>query len=361
MPFLHKIWKIKVVRIISCILLFSILIGIYTSFITNHDGSDGSNIFSEYPNKSDFRRLNYGEWNKIIEEIVSNYPPELAWEYLKFVSIDAGEIVIDPHISAHIIGNSLFENYGVDGIQVCTKEFAFGCYHGVMEDFLIQEGPENIKKIEGACMQKFPNYETTESDRFAECIHGIGHGLLVWEEYNIDAALLHCDKLDNSFNQQIECSGGVFMENSDFGPSNFIKKTVDVWGVCRNLEKKYQFKCGWYHPLLLGRVFKMEKGEIAAACIYAPTEILSQNCIRQMGAWSVRKNPHNIERIKMDCSLFSQKELNFDCIGSAAYILTYYEFKNWKENSQELCETLSGHWREECINTINKAIKKYIV
>ncbi len=45
-----------------------------------------------------------------------------------------------------------------------------------------------------------------------QCVHGLGHGLMIYTGYDLPLALATCDKLATSWDQT-SCTGGVFMEN----------------------------------------------------------------------------------------------------------------------------------------------------
>src|SRR5262249_40387806 len=56
-----------------------------------------------------------------------------------------------------------------------------------------------------------------------QCVHGLGHGLMIQSGYNLPFSLKICHRLQTSWDQ-ISCTGGVFMEN-------FAAGVTSIYGV----------------------------------------------------------------------------------------------------------------------------------
>src|SRR3990172_4033186 len=88
-------------------------------------------------------------------------------------------------------------------------EFA-GYFHGVLE-VALPEAPDYTAAVKEACSG------TSQKDgefRFYQCVHGLGHGVTAYRQYDVENALGDCDLLATSW-QKKSCWGGVFMENID--------------------------------------------------------------------------------------------------------------------------------------------------
>jgi len=66
----------------------------------------------------------YAKWQEKVQEI----GPQEAYSAFKRenTSDDFGK----RHLGAHIFGEVVFQEVGVDGIGACDASFEFGCYHG---------------------------------------------------------------------------------------------------------------------------------------------------------------------------------------------------------------------------------------
>jgi cytochrome c553 len=92
------------------------------------------------------------------------------------------------------------------GSTVCWS----GYYHGVLEDgFYGTPDSEIAGKARELCSDR-----GLRQDLFLlyQCVHGLGHGLMIFTGYDLPKALDACDALTTPFDQQA-CIGGTFMEN----------------------------------------------------------------------------------------------------------------------------------------------------
>jgi hypothetical protein len=88
-----------------------------------------------------------------------------------------------------------------------------GFYHGVLERSLATVRSFTAKAL-GAKVRKLCADRSFRSSPWLadQCVHGIGHGLMISTGYSLPLALRVCDRLDVAFDRNT-CKGGVFMEN----------------------------------------------------------------------------------------------------------------------------------------------------
>ncbi|HST25824.1 MAG TPA: hypothetical protein VLJ76_07520 [Gaiellaceae bacterium] len=124
-------------------------------------------------------------------------------------AIDAG-----CHPIAHYIGaGTLARNHGnipksfAAGSSICWSGF----YHGILERAFYGISTETglIKAARRVCSD--PSLQRNEF-LFYQCVHGLGHGLMISTGYDLPYALHVCEKLQTSWDQS-SCTGGVYMEN----------------------------------------------------------------------------------------------------------------------------------------------------
>lgn len=286
--------------------------------------------------------FDYAAELNIITELVASDPIS-AWEYLKKNFLINGEQASNAHEFTHIVGNALYDQYGLDGFKTCDPSFAFGCYHGVTEKALQANGRPTLLEIEERCGQIFPR----EFQKFASCIHGTGHGLVSWEEFNIQAALSDCDLLAQA--NQSYCWDGVFME---YITSAFLGKNPS-WQFCSALAEKYQVNCGRY----LVRFFENYR----EACRSAPSPLLRAVCSEAVGFMLAQDNLGDFDGIKTGCLALSDQTATAqnNCLISAAREVIFQAFRGWQETSQKLCRELSGDWQGQCLASNQEVIKSY--
>jgi hypothetical protein len=155
----------------------------------------------------------------------------------------------DCHTIAHIIGSATLTRFRGDaasamgyGSMICGS----GYYHGLIEYALrgASTQTELVDKVKAMCSDT-KSLNTTFL-RY-QCVHGLGHGVMIFSGNNLPWALSMCDKLADTWSQQ-SCSGGVFMQN--FNPPNklnpfrssWVRKS-DLLYPCDWVRVKYKFYC----------------------------------------------------------------------------------------------------------------------
>jgi hypothetical protein len=118
------------------------------------------------------------------------------------------------HRIAHKIGSAtLVRDHGdipkafAAGSSICWS----GYYHGILERAFYGISTESglVKAARRVCSD--PSMVRDEWLLY-QCVHGLGHGLMISTGYDLPFALHVCDKLQTSWDQT-SCTGGVYMEN----------------------------------------------------------------------------------------------------------------------------------------------------
>lgn len=118
------------------------------------------------------------------------------------------------HRIAHKIGSAtLVRDHGdipkafAAGSSICWS----GYYHGILERAFYGISTESglIKAARRVCAS--PGMARDEWLLY-QCVHGLGHGLMISTGYDLPFALHVCDRLQTSWDQS-SCTGGVYMEN----------------------------------------------------------------------------------------------------------------------------------------------------
>ncbi len=163
---------------------------------------------------------------------------------------DDAELRRDCHPVVHAIGRETYRVKGTihESFSACDQTCHSGCYHGSVERFLRGEdiyaqtdkhpsAAELKQKAALACDPKL-------ADRYRfQCLHGLGHALLFFNRYQLDATLEACDGLPNSWSQS-SCYGGVFMENvASATPELRDLSPTDYHYPCNKLAAKYRSDC----------------------------------------------------------------------------------------------------------------------
>ncbi|MBX4192238.1 hypothetical protein KW798_02005 [Candidatus Parcubacteria bacterium] len=118
----------------------------------------------------------------------------------------------DLHLLAHVVGDELYKQQGVAGMQYCTQEFRNACSHTIVIGALTEFGAssDTLKQIDDACL-KAPG----GLGAYSMCYHGLGHGVFAYYGYSLPETVAFCKKMGTAeyeFQQYHQCVGGAVME-----------------------------------------------------------------------------------------------------------------------------------------------------
>jgi cytochrome c553 len=137
----------------------------------------------------------------------------------------------DCHQISHWIGHAGLAYYKNDagtalshGAMTCNS----GYYHGVLQ-LALAGLPRSavVKKSRALCTA--PAVNKTEFLLY-QCVHGLGHGLMIYSGDDLPWSLKTCHKLQTSFDR-VSCTGGVFMQNLDttMGVSRYLSAKNPIY------------------------------------------------------------------------------------------------------------------------------------
>lgn len=116
----------------------------------------------------------------------------------------------DLHLLGHAVGDELYKQAGLDGMQYCTHDFRNACSHSIVVGALLAEGLSVFDRVNDAC-KKAPG----GLGAYTMCFHGFGHGVLAYTEYEMPDAVKLCGKVgtqEYGNEEEAQCIGGVVME-----------------------------------------------------------------------------------------------------------------------------------------------------
>lgn len=160
------------------------------------------------------------------------------------------ELRRDCHPVVHAVGRETYRIKGNihDSFTACDQTCHSGCYHGSVERFLrgddlysqVDKHPSAAELKQKAALACDPNIPLRL--RF-QCLHGLGHALLFFSRYQLQASLDACDALPDDWSRS-SCYGGVFMENVfNATPESRDLSSTDYHYPCNNVADKYRGEC----------------------------------------------------------------------------------------------------------------------
>ena len=213
-----------------------------------------------------------------LKTYIKKYGFEQTINHLNELSATLG----DCHQAAHKAGRFAFQIYGNKVFQAHVSPCHSGGYHGATEAYFAKNGTDKLsEKLKTICA-------AAENSFFShQCLHGVGHGLMAWTNYELPDALKDCDLLDTAVHQE-SCFTGVFMENivggltssSDCHKTKYLSD--DPQYPCSVVNDKYKSSCYFLQTSRMVQLFGGDFAKVAEQCLEAP-EAYQYSCFGSMG------------------------------------------------------------------------------
>ena len=251
------------------------------------------------------------------------------------------------HPIAHTIGAGALKRFHGDvghaiaeGAPTCGS----GYYHGVLEWKLA-----GLPESQVAAVARKVCDETRNTSQFIyyQCVHGLGHGLMLYSRYDLPGALGLCHKLATAYDQ-VSCTGGVFMENqqSSYGFHSKWLKNDDLLYPCDSDVVTEQDKLYCY-LLVTSYVLPKVGGDwtkVADWCRKSDAAYVA-TCFQSMGrdaSGSSRQEPKGILAICAQARPDGERE----CLFGAARDILNNDSSDLR--GRELCESVPRADRSYC-------------
>jgi hypothetical protein len=255
----------------------------------------------------------------------------------------------DCHRIAHTIGAaSLVHHDGsvakalAEGRSTCWS----GYYHGVVERSFVgsseSELPQRSREI---CAD--PDIRRTSFLAY-QCVHGLGHGLMIHTGYDLPQALQVCNKLETGWDHD-SCEAGVFMENisSSYGIKSRWLKDDDLIYPCNSIAEKYKLYC---YLILTSRVLQANgySWEKTVTTCRRSDKGWVATCFQSLGRDASGNSRQDAAKILEICALAG--DMTGECIYGAARDVTSNDAS--PRRSKGLCERAAEQFRAYCFEGI---------
>jgi cytochrome c553 len=162
----------------------------------------------------------------------------------------------DCHQISHWVGHAGLLYYKNDagtalshGAMTCNS----GYYHGVLQ-LALAGLPKSkvVKKSQHLCDARAVN---VDDFLLYQCVHGLGHGLMIYSGDDLPWSLSTCHKLLTSFDR-VSCTGGVFMQNLDttMGVSKYLSNKNPIY-PCNIVKERDKVYC---YLMVTSRILRLD-------------------------------------------------------------------------------------------------------
>ena len=248
-----------------------------------------------------------------LERFIGEFGPSNALRVLKAIETETSG---DCHNRAHEVGRIAYELFGPAAFALASHECQSGGFHGTTEALFASRGTANLAEDVAALCSDAPNPFIRH-----QCLHGIGHGIMAWANYELHQSLELCDAIPESLDKQ-SCYSGVFMENVVGGLSGLMGHTTeylrpdDPVYPCDVVADRYRADCYFYQTSHMVRVLGYDMAAVAQLCAEAPAGSAS-HCFGSYGRDAASFAQNDPAASIVYCGYAPTAELNAACTRGA--------------------------------------------
>ena len=232
----------------------------------------------------------------------------------------------DGHHVAHHIGHHAAMTFGphAEALGLCPTDFNYGCIHGFFQQALGQDmaSPEIVMSL---CDERNTAASVSLKDR-TYCYHGLGHGIMMYADYDLDRALGLCDGIENDPGR-MGCWQGLFMENVNGAMQGQWQRggfsLEDPLAPCNQLLPAYQHECFINHAGWMMQLLDNDPLKVVQACARASADQRNV-CIESLSLMAT--NP-----------------------GWQDKFLANADTQSLLKNAHAICETYPEEWQQLCL------------
>jgi hypothetical protein len=263
------------------------------------------------------------------------------------------------HRIVHMIGSAaLARNKGnvartfAEGASTCWS----GYYHGVLvrafQDVKTYNADALGAKSRALCSDRQIGASSWLS---YQCLHGLGHGLMISTGYRLPLSLDVCRRLATAWDRT-SCKGGVFMENfvTSFGGQSPWVRDNDPLYPCNWVGERDKYPCYQQATTRIIRVVGLDWEKIAQACAEAEPDWID-TCFGSFGQNASVQGFRKPEKIVATCAVARPYGGEQECVRYAAMDIAG-TYERGKE-AASLCDMSGAELRGGCYEAIGHMLR----
>ena len=286
---------------------------------------------------SDCKATDFHCYEQAFANVSYNDGPKTALDQFDQDIKSPGPIERDCHRIAHAIGAGALSHFHgnigqafVAGRPSCTS----GYYHGILERAFLGVPQGQL----GAKARQFCSSPQVRKSEFIayQCVHGLGHGLMIYTGYDLPLSLHTCDKLQQG--DALSCTAGCSGELPVVVRRRLaLVEANNLIYPCNAVAERYKCYC---YDLVTARILPKVNynWKKAAAWCRKSEKNWVKVCFQSMGrdaSGYTRLDPARILRICRAAGNMAR-----ECIYAAAEDMTYTDVSS--RRAKNLCNTAPG-------------------
>ncbi|MGI9016972.1 MAG: copper resistance protein CopC [Euzebya sp.] len=350
---------VEVAALLVAVVLGSVLVGVDPGWTGATGGTDlalAALLDGNVEDPADCAALDVGRaacYRSSFGAILVAQGPQAAIDRVAELSQTDPQVAADCHQVAHDLGNDAAERIpdmatalAVDG-SVCWS----GYYHGFVEARLAAIDPDElVAQLPAFCDGAAePRYSFTHYN----CVHGLGHGLMLLADADLFAALPLCRQAGEDWVIR-SCASGAFMENVMAAQQGLDVSGLDDENLlypCTELEDMLAQEC---YLMQTSHILWRLNGDIAGGFAWCDTarQEYQATCYRSMGRDISGRTLLDAEETARQCNLGSA-DLRRWCIDGAASNAVYQSAGT--EQADQLCQIVVADLQQACRDARDQA------
>jgi mono/diheme cytochrome c family protein len=305
---------------------------------------------------ADCRDGNFECLEQAFGNLTYNEGPKPALARLQTMSTTNTAVAGDCHRIAHRMGSAALSRFKdkvapafIAGSPVCAS----GYYHGIIERAFLGQ-PTN--KLGVVARQLCTDSQITKQTFLLyQCIHGLGHGLMIYTGYDLPLSLTTCKSLQTDWDK-ISCSGGVFMENfsSSYGvKSKYLRANDPIYPCDDKISNPYKIQCYGLVTANLLKTTGYDQKKTAAGCKRSEPEWVG-TCFESFGRDVSGIAGRSAAKARASCRLTGSEENEDDCLyGVVREIVNSDAGPN---RGGRFCDQVPATFRKRCFSGVGSVM-----
>jgi hypothetical protein len=258
------------------------------------------------------------------------------------------------HRMAHVIGAAALARYDGNIARALSEGDATcwsGYYHGVLERAFstVKTREQLADKTRSACAD-----EGVRRVLFVayQCVHGLGHGLMIRTGYDLPVSLETCDELTTNWDRT-SCHGGVFMENisSSYGIKSKWLRDDNLAYPCPAVAERHKLYC---YLMVTSRMLQANGfnwRQTARLCAKVERNWIV-TCFQSFGRDASGFSVQDTKKIAALCDLAGRYEV--ECLVGGSKDLTANDAGG--DRAAKLCAQAARRMRDRCYHAMGSVL-----
>ncbi|TSC83302.1 MAG: hypothetical protein G01um101419_56 [Parcubacteria group bacterium Gr01-1014_19] len=273
----------------------------------------------------------------------------------KLLADTGGGSVVDCHQESHTVGRLAYQIYGAVAFKDGNASCHSGYYHGAIEQLLKEKGTTNLSKVINEVCESF----ATQFGIF-ECLHGVGHGVLAFDDYDMPKAIKTCQLLKDAYSIS-SCYGGMFMENivtaqGSGGSKDHETKwaSTDPHFPCNSIDQNFevQYQCYQMQTSWMLSLFDYNFDRVQKECFKARADMIDV-CFKSFGRDAAGHTLRNPFKIRDLCAKVPDvQNYYYICVVGATNVIIDFWGDGLSTQATELCRILPETGKRSCYTTL---------